>query len=64
MPERPVRELFAGREGSTFIVVVTGVPGAIDRPIELEMTEVKDLSTDATSGFSLLFRGPREQPFG
>ena len=67
MPEQAVRELFAGREGSTFTVVATGIPGAIDRvfgPVPLELMEVEDLSTDATSGFSLRFRGPREQPFG
>lgn len=67
MPERPTLDLFTGREGSTFFVVATGAPGALDRafgPVELELTEVKDLSTDVTSGFSLLFRGPREQPFG
>ena len=67
MPQRPVYELFAGREGSTFTVVATGIPGAIDRtfgPVELELTNVRDLSTRAVSGFSLLFRGPREQQFG
>ena len=66
MPQRPVYELFAGREGSTFTVVATGVPGAIDRvfgPVKVELTEVRDLSTDVVSGFSLLFRGPRQQPF-
>ena len=67
MPERPTLDLFTGREGATFTVVATGVPGAIDRvfgPVPLELMEVKDLSTDATSGFSLLFRGPKEQLFG
>ena len=67
MPQRPVYELFAGREGSTFTVVATGIPGALDQafgPVELELTEVMDLSTDTISGFSLLFRGARDQEFG
>lgn len=67
MLERPVAKLFEGREGSTFTVVATGAPRAIDRafgPIELELTDVRDLSTNVIDGFSLLFRGPREQEFG
>jgi len=67
MAERPTLKLFSGHEGSTFTVVAAGDPGAIDRafgPVPLELTEVEDLSTDVTSGFSLLFRGPRDQEFG
>jgi len=67
VPVRPERELFAGREGSTFTVVATGIPGAIDRPfgpVDLELTEVEDRSTGVVDAFSLLFRGPREREFG
>ncbi len=59
-------EMFAGQEGSMFTVVATGIPGALDRPfgpVELELTKTEDLSTDVIDGFSLFFRGPREQEF-
>ena len=60
-------ETFAGHEGSTFTVVGTGIPGAMDQtfgPVDLELTDVKDLSSEAVEAFSILFRGPREQEFG
>jgi hypothetical protein len=66
VPIRPELEVFVGHEGSTFTVVATGIPHALDRPfgpVELELTKTEDLSTDVIDGFSLLFRGPREQEF-
>ena len=60
-------QTFAGHEGSTFTVTGTGVPGAMDQPfgpVDLELTHVEDISRGAVDGFSLLFRGPRDQEFG
>ena len=59
--------LFEGREGTCFTIVGTGIPGAMDQPfgpIEIELTQVEDRSTDIVDAFSLLFRGDREQEFG
>ena len=67
MPVKPERALFAGRERSTFTVVATGIPGSIDRPfgpVDLELVDVENRSTDVVNAFALLFRGPRHQEFG
>ena len=67
MAYRVTLETFAGHEGSTFTIVGTGIPGAMDQPfgpIELELTDVDDRSRDRVDAFSLLFRGPRVQEFG
>jgi hypothetical protein len=61
------REVFLGHEGSTFTVVGTGIPGAMDRafgPVDLELADVEDRSNDVVDAVSILFRGPREQEFG
>ena len=67
MPNLVTLETFAGHEGSTFTVVGTGVPGAMDQPfgpVELELTDVDDRSSQMVDAFSLLFRGPRDREFG
>lgn len=67
MPTRVTLETFAGREGSTFTVVGTGIPGAMELPfgpVDLELTNVEDRSRAAIDAFSLLFRGPKGQEFG
>ena len=61
------KEVFLGHEGSTFTVIGTGIPGAMDRafgPVDLELTVVEDRSSGVIDAFSVLFRGPREQEFG
>ena len=67
MTEKLKRGAFEGLEGTTFKVVGTGIPGAMDvpfGPVEIELTDVVDLSKGIVDAFSLLFRGPREQEFG
>lgn len=66
MSRRLEREFFDGCEGTIFTIVATGIPGAMDQPfgpIEIELTEAEDRSTDVIDAFSLLFRGARELEF-
>jgi len=67
MTTRVEHELFVGHEGSSFTIVATGIPGALDQPfgpIEIELAKVEDRSTDIVDAFSLIFRGARDQEFG
>ena len=66
MADRLHRAAFDDHRGSTFTVVATGIPGALDRPVapvELELTGIEDRSTDEVEAFSLFFRGPRQRLF-
>ena len=61
------RETFDGHQGTTFSVVKTGIPGAVDEviePVELELTDVEDTSRGVVDSFSILFRGPRDKQLG
>ena len=66
MVERAERAHFEGREAASFTIVATGIPGEMDQPfgpVEVELTDVEDRSTEFIDAFSLLFRGPREKEF-
>lgn len=57
-------EALPSLEGTTFTVIRTGAPGALDQeiaPVELELMSVEDRAREAVVSSSLLFRGPRDQ---
>jgi hypothetical protein len=67
LPKALNMEVFAGREGSTFTIIKTGIPGAMDQsfgPVDLELTDVEDRSNEVVDAFSVLFRGSKAQEFG